>query len=124
MKPSAEFVKDLSGAPGTRMPHVALDDVGTSTLDLPGDRPLLVTADPEWAGAARALADSGAPLDIASPEGEWQTRCGVERDGAILVRPDGFVAWRARDGKSASRATLSRVLNTVLGAPDRDDAAH
>lgn len=119
-----EPVEDLSGAPGTRMPHIALDDAGTSTLDLPGDRPLLVTLDAGWAAAARELADSGAPLDIASPDGEWQRRCCVERSGAVLVRPDGFVAWRTKDGRSSARAELRRALSSVLGETVHDAATH
>ncbi len=115
---------ELSGRPGTRMPHVALDGDGSSTLDLPGNQPLLLTDDSVWAAAARSLADADTPLEMASPSGRWQARFDVAPDGAVLVRPDGFVAWRARDKQSASRSTLSRVLNTVLGALDRDDAAH
>ena len=115
---------ELSGRPGTRMPHMALDDAGSSTLDLPGDQPLLITGDSGWTAAARSLADTGAPLEVASPSRTWQARLDVARDGAVLVRPDGFVAWRARDGQSASRVNLSRILNTVLGVPDRAVTAH
>ena len=117
-----EPFSELSGRPGTRLPHLALED-GRSTLDLPCERPLLLTSDPGWAAAARELADAGAPIEIASPNGEWQPRLGVGQDGALLVRPDGFVAWRAKNGRSASRADLSRALNTVLGTPGREAAA-
>ena len=119
-----EPVADLSGLPGTRMPHIALDDAGTSTLDLPGERPLLVTVDAGWVAAARALAESGASLDIASPEGEWQRRCGVERNGAVLVRPDRFVAWRTKGSRSAACTELSRALRAILGEAVHDEVAH
>ena len=36
------------------------------------------------------------------------------REGAVLVRPDGFIAWRARrapeDGSAELAAALSRIL--------------
>ena len=115
---------ELSGRPGTRMPHMALDHAGSSTLDLPGERPLLITGNSGWAVAVRSLADTDAPLEVVSPSGRWQARFDVAQDGAVLVRPDGFVAWRARDSESASRANLGRVLSTVLGAPGREVAAH
>ncbi len=84
------------------------------------ERPLLLTGDPGWAAASRELADPRAPLKVVSPNGAWQARVGVGRDGALLVRPDGFVAWRATEGPSASTAELSRVLNTVLANDRRE----
>jgi hypothetical protein len=32
----------------------------------------------------------------------------------VLVRPDGFVAWRAREKQSGAADTLARVLKAVL----------
>jgi putative polyketide hydroxylase len=40
-------------------------------------------------------------------------------DGAVLVRPDGFVAWRAADGAGATAGTMAAVLSRVL---DREGA--
>ena len=34
---------------------------------------------------------------------------GIGPSGAVLVRPDGFVAWRAADAAAASVETLARV---------------
>ena len=39
---------------------------------------------------------------------------GVSGDGAVLVRPDGFVAWRARTPVNDPESALNHVLNTVL----------
>ncbi len=109
-----EPFRELSGRPGTRMPHVVVDDSGSSTLDLSaGDQYLLLTGGPGWASAARGLADTGAPLQVVSPNGAWEGRFDVTRDGAVLVRPDGFVAWRATEGSSAPAADLSRVLREL-----------
>ncbi len=42
--------------------------------------------------------------DASDPEGTWAGTAGVGDHGALLVRPDGFVAWRA---KPAAQATFS-----------------
>ncbi|MGE3923097.1 MAG: FAD-dependent monooxygenase [Lautropia sp.] len=123
-----EPFRELSGRPGTRLPHVALDDRGLSTLDLANDRFLLLSGGADWASAARDLAEAGAPIEAVSPGGEWPGRVGIARDGALLIRPDGFVAWRARGDRIASPAELRRVLNAVLAGagarpshPERPD---
>jgi pimeloyl-ACP methyl ester carboxylesterase len=40
-------------------------------------------------------------------------RLGIRRDGALLVRPDGFVAWRAR--RAGDGASLARAMQQILG---------
>jgi len=45
---------------------------------------------------------------------------GVGEDGAALVRPDGFVAWRAAGAGAAVDGELAQALHAVLrgtGAP-------
>jgi hypothetical protein len=34
----------------------------------------------------------------------------------VLVRPDGFIAWRATNGDGASEAVLSGHLRSILGS--------
>ncbi|MEL6342456.1 MAG: FAD-dependent monooxygenase [Myxococcota bacterium] len=42
---------------------------------------------------------------------EWAHRqCEIERDGALLVRPDGHVAWRERSDVLLSKALLRSIL--------------
>ena len=47
----------------------------------------------------------------------WSAAYGVDADGAVLIRPDGFVAWRRRhadgDAQDALDAALDRVLNAT-----------
>ncbi|MEW9547212.1 FAD-dependent monooxygenase [Nonomuraea sp. NPDC050783] len=109
-----------SGRPGTRAPHVPLD-TGGSTIDLLGrDFTLLAGADGAgWARAAAGAARArGVPLDAHLIADEpWAKAYGVGSGGAVLVRPDGFIAWRAGGGPAPGtdrQDTLGRVLDRVL----------
>jgi hypothetical protein len=97
----------LGGRPGTRAPHVALCD-GRSTLDLFGSglvvlRPAGERVD-DWAppGTAAHVID-------AAPFAEAY---GLSAGGSSLVRPDGVIAWRARE--SAGRDELARAVAAAL----------
>ncbi len=72
--------------PGARAPHVWLDltDGRVSTLDLVGRDFVLLVAGPvdEWHTESAAEVAPGEPF-------------GLEAGGALLVRPDGHVAWRS-----------------------------
>src|SRR5262249_43445677 len=96
----------LTGQPGTRIPHLWLERGGQriSTLDLLDGRFVLLvrSACGSWQKAASVAAT---PLGIALSayrvganlidlENGWQTKMSVPPEGAVLVRPDGFVAWR------------------------------
>ncbi|MEM9519665.1 MAG: FAD-dependent monooxygenase [Actinomycetota bacterium] len=108
-----------SAAPGARLPHAWLDDIGgRSTLDLVElSRPTLLSfGDHEtWANAV----DEGVPLahvrvgvDCPTPEG-WTEVCTIGESGALLVRPDQHVAFRASDSTRAD--ALPDALRTLAG---------
>ncbi|MFG2332351.1 FAD-dependent oxidoreductase [Streptomyces sp. NPDC048604] len=123
----------LSGEPGTRAPHVWLDRDGSrvSALDLYERSLVLLTPDSAagraWHAAAQTAAQrlsvpldaylvgSGPEADL-SPAGDrdWAEAYGVTQDGAVLVRPDGFVAWRSEGAAADAEAALSDVLKSVL----------
>jgi 2,4-dichlorophenol 6-monooxygenase len=121
-----------STAPGHPLPHAWLDaDDGQrlSTLDLvqPG-RFLLLSGEEgqAWCEAARELAArTGINLDAASighlagdyldPRCGWLQRREISPAGAILVRPDRFIAWRSMDGSATPSADLERALKRILG---------
>ncbi|MEU0564575.1 FAD-dependent monooxygenase [Nonomuraea sp. NPDC005983] len=90
-----------SGEPGTRAPHVPLAD-GRSTLDLFG-REMCLLAGAGWRAAVPDVETH------VMTEPEWAARYGVSDDGAVLVRPDGIVAWRGN-----APAELPGVLARAL----------
>ncbi|MBD2827423.1 hypothetical protein ID875_01345 [Streptomyces globisporus] len=42
---------------------------------------------------------------------------GITTGGAVLVRPDGFVAWRAAGQPADPAVELSAVVHRLLGRP-------
>ncbi|MBO4159731.1 FAD-dependent monooxygenase [Micromonospora antibiotica] len=126
--PSTEEVElDLDGAPGSRLPHRWLrhDGATVSTLDLVDYR-LTLFAGPQGQ-AWHAVADEvsrrlGLRLAVhcidqtsgGDPEGSWAASVGIDGSGVLLVRPDDFVAWRARRIGPASADDLEKALLTIL----------
>ena len=53
--------------------------------------------------------------DLFDPQLTWIRNRGIEPDGAILVRPDRFVAWRSMSSASNPGQTLAKALTSVLG---------
>jgi 2-polyprenyl-6-methoxyphenol hydroxylase-like FAD-dependent oxidoreductase len=115
--------------PGSRAPHLWLQcgNRQMSTLDL-FDTHFVLLAGPAgttWCGAGTHVARRlGIPLHcytigpdgpLIDTTGAWPDLYDVEPDGAVLVRPDGHVAWRsqASDSSPATRfaATFSRILS-------------
>ena len=115
-EPSPSHLFPTVATPGARMPHAWLDGRGgrISTLDLVGPGLTLLTGPggEAWLGAASAVAEGlPFPLDVYSVGTELDSRDGVfcERfglgsDGAVLVRPDGHIAWRREAGSVADHA--------------------
>ncbi|MFM9692077.1 FAD-dependent oxidoreductase [Streptomyces europaeiscabiei] len=130
---------DLTGEPGSRAPHMAVRHAGesVSTLDLyERSLVLLSGADADadaggpgnWHEAALRLTET-MPVPLTSyrfgtgpdaeltPEGErdWAAAHGTTPSGAVLVRPDGFVAWRSPGAVPDAESALRDVLTTLLG---------
>jgi hypothetical protein len=116
-----------SGRPGARLPHAWLEADGkrVSSLDLVrGDAFTLVSwqESEAWAKAIATLAR--VPVvhvrvgdDAVDPDGGFAAVCGIEPGGALLVRPDQHVAWRAKSRPADPGAELGAALRTILGAP-------
>ena len=52
--------------------------------------------------------------DLRDPEQRFPEQYGVSASGATLVRPDGFVAWRAKSMAADPLRVLTQVMETVL----------
>jgi 2-polyprenyl-6-methoxyphenol hydroxylase-like FAD-dependent oxidoreductase len=117
-----------AGRPGSRAPHVWLERGGRkiSTLDLFGQS-FVVLAGPQgesWRIAARAAATQFPKLglethvvgggEVSDPSNGFAAAYGLSDTGAALVRPDGFVAWRAKSLPDDPQSDLTRALATVL----------
>jgi 2-polyprenyl-6-methoxyphenol hydroxylase-like FAD-dependent oxidoreductase len=113
--------------PGHRAPHVALGRYGdVSTVDLvagPGFTVLAGPARQTWNEAASAAARSSsvsiASYVVGSPSLEDRNASfcdlfGVEEDGAVLVRPDGYVALRLARCPEWPHAVLGDALRQIL----------
>ena len=113
--------------PGAKLPHawlVGANGRRVSTLDLVGKgRFSLVTgiAGQAWIDAAKAMdLPFLRTVVIGSPSAQdlyatWQGLREVEEAGALLVRPDGVVAWRQHHG-AAEAADAQRTLEHALAA--------
>ncbi|MFI6096052.1 FAD-dependent monooxygenase [Lentzea sp. NPDC051213] len=114
--------------PGHPLPHAWLDD-GVPLMDLvrPG-RFLLIAGEQghDWlTAAAKAAANLNVPVDAVrighadgdhlDPRSAWVRHRGITDRGAVLVRPDRFVAWRSTGATADPGAELHQVLSTLLG---------
>lgn len=126
--PEFEDPRTPSGKPGTRAAHLPIVRAGTacSTLDLLGRGFVLFTGTEgaAWCEAARTTAGASG-VDIAAyrigPGGDVRTDAqsfenafGVSAAGAVLIRPDGFIAWRSPDTVADPDATLLGACCRVL----------
>ncbi|KAI0179549.1 FAD binding domain-containing protein [Hypoxylon sp. FL1284] len=50
----------------------------------------------------------------------WDGLCGVRSSGAVLVRPDGIVAWRAQEWTPKAMQSFPEILNDILRPRPQD----
>jgi len=117
-----------SARPGSRAPHVWLKrgNEEISSIDLFGPRFVLMAGaqGDAWQRAAQGIAISWPPLiahvigkdsEVSDPDGNWHGAYGIDPAGAVLVRPDGYVAWRSRGGVANPESTLREVFDRLFG---------
>lgn len=125
-------VYEPSTRPGSPLPHAWIEDAdGTRRplKDLVASGRFLVIAGEDghaWCEAARRLAaEDGVPLDalrighldgdLFDPHCAWLRHRQISAEGAILVRPDRFVAWRNLGAAEEPFGELASALGQVLG---------
>jgi 2-polyprenyl-6-methoxyphenol hydroxylase-like FAD-dependent oxidoreductase len=126
--PIADYVQNAR--PGARAPHLWLERGAQrhSILDLFDTAFVLITGahgDP-WREAATAIAaqdriplqsfriGNGAAVDLVDRAGAFLDLYGIDAGGAVLVRPDGFVAWRQPSLPPRPAAALRGALDQIL----------
>lgn len=120
--------------PGAPLPHAWIDDEDghrrpIKDLVAPGRFLLIAGEDGQaWCEAIGQLAaETDLPVDalrighldgdLYDPRCTWLRHRQIGRDGAILVRPDRFIAWRQQTGTSDHRAALAAALSQILARP-------
>jgi putative polyketide hydroxylase len=115
-----------SASPGTRAPYIALEHAGEqlSTHDLFGHHFVLLTGSEglSWQTAVHQVVEQlhltldiyqvGGSTGFIDKQHRFLQTYGIRADGAVLVRPDGYIAWRAREIQSAE--TLLSVMTLLL----------
>ena len=123
--------EELTGVPGTRMPHLWLERGSRriSSLDLVDGGFVLLTGHDggEWCKAASRVAASVGMgiaayrigVDLPLRGDDRSGHLGISSSGCILVRPDGFVAWRQYRGRTTGHETLlGHAMNRLLYRAD------
>jgi 2,4-dichlorophenol 6-monooxygenase len=110
-----------STRPGSRLPHawVMRDGIRVSTLDLVvEDRFTLLTGrDVPVADMGDAVRVVVAGRDFLDADGRWAALSSIGDDGALLVRPDQHVAWRARAAGTGLEGDVRRAMARILDRP-------
>jgi 2-polyprenyl-6-methoxyphenol hydroxylase-like FAD-dependent oxidoreductase len=105
-----------SARPGGRAPHVWLEQdraEKVSTIDLVGNGFVLLAGAKGQAWGTSAAGTLPVKTHIIT-DADFAPAYGIEDSGAVLVRPDGYVAWRGAslpaDPQAALRAAADRIL--------------
>jgi len=116
-----------AGRPGSRAPHLWIEKAGRrlSTLDLFNTDFVLLAAPggAAWLAAAQRAGNHFPDLpfvtyrfggDLADPSGRFAAVYGLTDTGATLIRPDGFVGWRAQTLPANPESALREALASLL----------
>jgi len=127
--PLHENPRESRGRVGTRAPHawITINGKRMSTIDLFGVGRFVMLTGPHaqsWLNTIRAVGESGrVPLrdiDVYSldapaiddPEGAVAEAYGLTSD-VVLIRPDGFVAWRSKTPTGSPSAIVGAVSQAI-----------
>jgi 2,4-dichlorophenol 6-monooxygenase len=131
--------------PGHRLPHAWIETkhsgvISTQDLVASGNYDLVVITDEDggtWVEAAlritkltkcrvgavkiRSRQNSRAPDLYYDYQDQWAKLRGIKDGGAILVRPDNFVAWRSRGPSAMAEKVLGDALVAILEGSQKVD---
>lgn len=125
--------------PGHRLPHawVERNDSVISTHDLVGsDLGFLVITDSygsDWVSTAKQCASAyniqisiaqvgprgHKSTDVIDYDEQWEKVKCLKRGGALLIRPDNFVAWRAKEASITGGLELAIAIKGLIIAEDK-----
>ena len=128
--PTAARPDEWAGQPGTRAPHLWTERDGerVSTLDLFERGWVLLAEDARWSSAStKAYEALGIPVETlvfgvdlkSADQAEFRKAFGIQWDGASLIRPDGFIAWRSVEAPPDPARALTAALGDVSSATRR-----
>jgi 2,4-dichlorophenol 6-monooxygenase len=115
--------------PGARVPHARLerDQKPLSSLDLvdpKGFTLLTGVGGHNWHTSAEQIAQRvrtpitvhiiGERGGLYDPYRDWATRCEIDTTGAVLIRPDGHIAWRCPTTNPDAPQQLSDAIDRAL----------
>lgn len=119
---------ELNGRPGTRAPHFwgMYKGKEASILDLFGNNFVLLTGvdNSSWAEAVFDVSSKlginikvysvGLRGDFITQENVFCELYGIENEGVVLIRPDGFIGWRSEQEVVNPAVMLEEVMRNVL----------
>ncbi|WP_341519297.1 FAD-dependent oxidoreductase [Bacillus paramobilis] len=119
---------NLNGRPGTRAPHFfgMYEGEKVSILDLFGNNFVLLTEveNSTWAEAVFDVSSKlginikvysvGLRGDFITQENVFRELYGIENEGVVLIRPDGFIGWRSEKAVVNPDVILGEVMSNLL----------
>jgi hypothetical protein len=127
--PLIQQPEQWKGQPGTRAPHVVLErqNESISTLDLFGSH-FVVLAGPDgqsWLEAAQRAKDTlhlellihqigGEAASLSATGSAFCDAYGISANGAVIVRPDGFIGWRSLGSQDNAEQALTQAFSALL----------
>lgn len=111
-QPACLHPDETRGAPGSRVPYSWLTgDISTIDCVAGGFALLIGPEGGRWIDGAAA---GEFAVSTRTLPHETLHRFGIGPTGALLVRPDGFVAWRAADDADATPEELRRIVGVAV----------
>ncbi|KAA2399879.1 FAD-dependent oxidoreductase [Bacillus cereus] len=119
---------ELNGRPGTRAPHFwgMYKGKEVSILDLFGNNFVLLTGvdNSSWAEAVYDVSSKlvinikvyrvGLSGDFIAQENVFRELYGIENEGIVLIRPDGFIGWCSEEAVVNPDVILEKVMSNLL----------